>query len=78
MGYMGSKTRTLSQILRKPCVRSRGHNFESDNHKNLVRMFVLMKAWTISKIGHVVSKTRSLGQMLDKPCVCSSGHILVR
>ena len=25
MGYVGSKTRSLGQILGKPCVRSRGH-----------------------------------------------------
>ena len=25
MGHVGSKTRSLSQILEKPCVRSRGH-----------------------------------------------------
>ena len=25
MGHVGSKTRSLGQILEKPCVRSRGH-----------------------------------------------------
>ena len=27
MGYVGSKTRSLSQILEKPSIRSRGHIF---------------------------------------------------
>ena len=27
MGHVGSKARSLSQILEKPSVRSRGHNF---------------------------------------------------
>ena len=26
-GHMGSKTRSLGQMLEKPCVRSRGHIF---------------------------------------------------
>ena len=25
LGHVGSKTRSLGQILKKPCVRSRGH-----------------------------------------------------
>ena len=44
----------------------------------LVRMFVLMKSRTSSKMGHVGSKTRSPGQILEKPCVRSRGHILSR
>ena len=27
MGHVGSKTRSLGQILEKPCLRSRGHIF---------------------------------------------------
>ena len=27
MGHVGSKTRSLGQILEKPCIRSRGHIF---------------------------------------------------
>ena len=27
LGHVGSKTRSLGQILEKPCVRSRGHIF---------------------------------------------------
>ena len=38
-------------------------------------MFVMMKAQTSSKMGHVGSKTRSIGQILEKPCLRSVGHI---
>ena len=29
LGHVGSKTRSLGQILEKPCVHSRGHRFDS-------------------------------------------------
>ena len=29
LGQVGSKTRSLGQILETPCVHSRGHNFDS-------------------------------------------------
>ena len=29
LGLVGSKTRSLCQILEKPCVHSRGHSFDS-------------------------------------------------
>ena len=29
LGHVGSKTRSLGQILEKPCVHSRRHSFES-------------------------------------------------
>ena len=38
-------------------------------------MFVMMKAGTSLKMGHVGSKTRSLGQILEKSCVPSGGQI---
>ena len=68
MGHVGSKTRSPGPILRKPCVRSRGHIFSR----------ILMISRTSSKMGHVGSKTRSPGQILGKPCVCSRGHIFSR
>ena len=37
-------------------------------------MFIFMKSWQGSKLGHVGSKTRSLGQILGKPCVDSREH----
>ena len=43
LGHVGSKTRSLGQILEKPCVHSRGHRFDrkfmklcqNDNHQNV-------------------------------------------
>ena len=32
-GHVGSKTRSLGQILEKPCVHSRGHSFDSMDMK---------------------------------------------
>ena len=29
LGHVGSKTRSLGQIIEKPCVHSRGHSFDS-------------------------------------------------
>ena len=29
LGHVGSKTRSLGQILEKPCVHSRGHSFDT-------------------------------------------------
>ena len=29
LGHVGSKPRSLGQILEKPCVHSRGHSFDS-------------------------------------------------
>ena len=29
LGHVGSKTRSLGQILEKPCVQARGHRFDS-------------------------------------------------
>ena len=70
MGQVRSKTRSVDQILEKPCVRSRGHIFSQ-----IIMKLVLIKFWTSLKIGCVGSKTRSLGQILEKPCVHSKGHI---
>ena len=41
----------------------------------MVRMFVMIKSPTSSKMVHVRSKTRSRVQILEKPCVHSRGHI---
>ena len=34
LGHVGSKTRSLGQILEKPCVHSRGHSF----HSNIMKL----------------------------------------
>ena len=74
MDHVGSKTRSLGQILAKPCVHSRGHIF-SLILMNLGQTVSLMKSGTSLKMGHVGSKTRSLGQILEKPSVPFRGHI---
>ena len=72
LGHVGSKTRSLGQILEKPCVHPRGHSFDSKltNYQN-VKIIISRSS---SKLGHVGSKIRSLGQILEKPCVHSKGH----
>ena len=74
LGYVGSKTRSIGQILEKPRLRSRGHIFSSIL-MNVVRLFASRKSRTTLKMGHVGSKTRSLSQILVKNCVRSRGHI---
>ena len=68
------KTRSLIQILEKPCVCSKSHIF-SPIIVTLGQNVCLMKFQTCLKMGQVRSKTRSVGQILKKPCVCSRGHI---
>ena len=74
MGHLGSKTRSLGQILEKPCVCSRGHIFSLIIMK-LGQNLCLDESETSVKMGQVGSKTRSLGQVLEKPCVSCRGHI---
>ena len=73
MGHVRSKSRSLGQIVEKPCVRSRGHIFSPIIMK--LRMFVKMKSWKIMKMGQVWSKAKSLGQIFEKPYVHSRSHI---
>ena len=74
MSYVGSKTRSLGQILGKPCVRSRGHIFSPLIMKHSENV-CLGESRRSLKMGHVGSKTRSVGQILGKSCVCSKGNI---
>ena len=73
LGHVGSTTRSLGQILEKPCVYSRGHRFVYKFLK-LCQNVVIIISRSSSKLGHVGSKIRSLGQILEKPCVHSRGH----
>ena len=74
MGHVGSKTRSLGQILEKPCVRSRGHIFSP--------ILILGQNVCIDEItdklksGPFRVKTSSLGKILQKPCVRFRGHII--
>ena len=75
LGHMGSKTRSLGQILEKPCVCSRCHIFSQILVKlgpNVCLDKISDKFEIWSRGG---SKTRSLGQILEKPCVRSRSHI---
>ena len=73
LGHVGSKTRSLGQILEKTSVHSRGHSFDL-KLPNCIRMLMIIISRSSLKKGHVRSKTRSLGQILEKPCVHSRGH----
>ena len=73
LGHVGSKTRSLGQILEKPCVHSRGHRFDS----KFMKLYENANDHNIKvtfETGSCGSKTRSLGQILEKPCVHSRGH----
>ena len=73
LDYVGSKTRSLGQILEKPGVHSREHSFDS-KATNFIRRLMIIISRSDLKLGHVGSKTRSLGQILEKPCVHSKRH----
>ena len=76
MGHVRSETRSLGQILEKPCVRSRGHIF-SPTIMKLCQNFCLDKISDELEMNHVGSKTRSLSQILDKTCVRSEATFSV-
>ena len=73
LGHVGSKTRSLGQILEKPCAHSRGPVL-IQRSRNFVRMLFIIVSRSSLKLGHGGSKTRSLGQILEKHCVHSRGH----
>ena len=75
LGHFGSETRSLGQILGKPCVHSRGHSFEP-KFMRLCQNVISVKSMSSSILDHVRSKTRLLGQIIEKPCVHSRGHSL--
>jgi len=73
LGHVGSKTRSLGQILEK-LVFTPEVTILVVSSWNLVRMYFSMDSRPSSKLGHVGSKTRSLGQILEKPCLHSRCH----
>ena len=75
--YVGSKTRSLGQILEKPCVRSRGQIFSLIIMK-LGQNIVLITSRMTLKMSHVGGKTKSVGQILEKLCVCSRATFSVQ
>ena len=72
MGHVGSKNRSLAQILEKR-VRSRSHIFSQ---------MILMKLGQNDRLNEIFDKfetgsyqVKKLGQILEKPCVCCKGFI---
>ena len=75
MGHVWSKTRSLGQILDKPCVCSRGLIFCPLIIK-LVENVCLDEFLDEFENGSCWVKKRSLGQILEKLSVRSKGHFL--
>ena len=76
MGHVGSKTRSVGQIIEKPCEHSRGNSFcpifiklAQNDHLDNISVIVLI--WVMSG-----SKTRSVGQMIEKSCEHNTGHVM--
>ena len=67
MGDVGSKTRSVGQIMEKPCEHSRGHILVQSS-SNWLRMIILTISQSSSNMGDVGSETRSVGQIMEKPC----------
>ena len=63
MGHVGSETRSLGQILEKPCPCSRGHIFDLILTK-LGQNVCLCDFSDDFEMGHVESETRLPGQIL--------------
>ena len=55
LGHVGSKTRSLGQILKKCCVHFRGHNFDPLSMK-LCQNVNLYKSRSGFKLSHVGPK----------------------
>ena len=73
MGHVGSKTRSLGQILENPCVCSRNQIFGPILMK-LGQSFCLDEIlYIFLKMGHVQSKTRSQGQINEDPMRVTKG-----
>ena len=65
LGYVGSKTRSLGQLLEKPCELSPRHSFDPVSMKlcqNVCHHLIL----TILETGSCRLKTRSVGQIIEK------------
>ena len=74
IGHVGSKTRSLVQILEKPCVHSRGH-ISCPIIMKLCQNVCIDDTLDVSENWRVGSKTRLLCQIFEKPCVRFRDHI---
>ena len=68
MAYVGSKTRSLGQILEKTLFTLYRPHFQFNNHETWSECF-LDEISDAFELGHVGSKTRSQGQMLETLCM---------
>ena len=59
LGHVDSNTRSLCQILEKPCVHSRGHSF-GQKFKKFCQTVNSHESRSGSKLGHGGAKPRSL------------------
>ena len=75
LGHVGSKSRSVGQIMKKPCLLSRGHIVEPKLMK-FYQNDSLMKYWLSLTLGQMGSKSRSVGQIMKKPCKHSRSHII--
>ena len=73
MGHVDSKTISVTEILEKRCVHSRGHNFRPLIMK-LGQNVYHDKISDSLKMGQVSSKTRSPSQILEKLCIHKRRH----
>ena len=73
MDDVGSKPRSVGQIMEKPCEHTRDHSF-GPIFIHLLRMIILTISQKSSNMDDVGSKTRSVGQIMEKPCEHSRGH----
>ena len=74
MGHVGSKTKSLGQMLKRLCVCSRGHIFSPIIMK-LSQNVCLDEILGDFENGSCWAKTRSLGQIVENHCVRSRDHI---
>ena len=75
MGHVGSKTRSLDQILEKTlCMLKRPH-FRFDTHETWSKCLLRLN---FERVRKWVMRGQKLGQILEKPCLCSGDLILVQ
>ena len=74
-GHIGSKARSLGQILVKPLVHFRGYSFDPIFMKLCQNvLFIFFKSRPELKNGSCLVKTRSLNHFLGKQCIHSRKH----
>ena len=75
MGHVGSKTRSVGQIIEKPCEHDTVHIMHPISMK-ICQNVCLDETSVKLNMGHVTSNTRSVGQIIEKPCEPDASHIM--